>query len=115
MITAIVRYQLPPAIGRNECLAHFHKIAPGFGGVKGLIRKQFIWDENGVAGGIYQWESLAEAKAFYQGPWLDGIRARYGADPEIEFYTTFAITENPGGKVTYTEPPVRAATKTAAA
>ena len=104
MITAIVRYRLPPSIGREECLAHFHKIAPGFGGVPGLIRKQFIWSEHGIAGGVYQWESLADAHAFYGGSWRDGIRARYGMDPEIEYFTTFAITDNPGGEVTYTEP-----------
>jgi len=50
MITAIVRYKLPPTIGKNECLAHFHKIAPGFAKEKGFIRKQFIWNENGIAG-----------------------------------------------------------------
>ena len=38
MITAIVRYKLPSTIGRNECLAHFHKIAPGFTGQKGLMQ-----------------------------------------------------------------------------
>ena len=108
MITAIVRYKLPPGITKTDCLAHFHKIAPGFAGVKGLIRKQFIWSENGTAGGVYQWESLADAKAFYQGPWLDGILARYGVYPEIEYFVTFAVTENPGGNVIYTEPPVRA-------
>ena len=62
MITAIVRYKLPATIGRKECLAHFHKIAPGFVSQKGLIRKQFIWGENGIAGGVYQWETLADAQ-----------------------------------------------------
>ena len=66
--------------------------------MKGLIRKQFMWGENGIAGGVYQWESLADAKAFYQGPWLDGILARYGVYPEIEYFVTFAVTENPGGE-----------------
>src|SRR5262249_29495469 len=42
MITVIVRYKLPATIGKNECLAHFHKIAPGFAKEKGFIRKQFI-------------------------------------------------------------------------
>ena len=115
MITAIVRYKLPAHIGKNECLAHFHKIAPGFADVKGLIRKQFIWGENGMAGGVYQWESLADAKAFYQGAWLDGILARYGVYPEIEYFVTFAGTENAGGNVIYSEPPVRAMAKDAAA
>ena len=100
MITAIVRYRLPAHIGREECRAHFLKIAPGFGVVPGLIRKQFIWSEAGVAGGVYQWENLDAAQAFYTGPWRDGIVARYGCQPEIETFTTFAITDNPGGTVT---------------
>src|ERR1700687_5093771 len=114
MITAIVRYKLPATIGRSECLAHFHKIAPGFTDQKGLIRKQFMWAENGIAGGVYQWESLADAKAFYQGPWLDGILARYGVYPEIEYFVTFAVAQNPGNVVTYTEPPVLAVAKSQA-
>lgn len=114
MMTAIVRYKLPPTIGRDECLARFHKIGPSFANVKGLIRKQFIWGENGVAGGVYQWESLTDAKPSIRALGSTAS-ARYGADPTIEFYTTFAVTENPGGKVTYTEPRVRAATNTAAA
>ena len=97
MITAIVRYRLPSHIGREECRTHFLTIAPGFAEVPGLIRKQFIWSETGTAGGVYQWVGRDEAERFYQGPWLDGIRARYGADPEIEYFETFAITDIPGG------------------
>ncbi len=99
MITAIVRYRLPADIGREECRAHFLSIAPGFGDAPGLIRKQFIWSETGTAGGVYQWERLEDAKRFYQGPWLDGIRRRYGTYPEIEYFETFAVTDNPGGTV----------------
>jgi hypothetical protein len=105
LITAIVRYKLPATIGKNECLAHFHKIAPGFAKEKGFIRKQFIWSENGIAGGVYQWETLADAKAFYQGPWLDGILSRYGVYPEIEYFVTFAAAEQ-SGEVIYTEAPL---------
>ena len=100
MITAIVRYKLPPSIGREECRAHFVKIAKGFGDAEGLVRKQFIWNENGTAGGVYQWQSIEQAKRFYQGPWLQGILDRYGMYPDIEYFTTFAITDNPGGIVT---------------
>ncbi len=100
MITAIVRYKLPGHIGREACREHFKKIAKGFGEAKGLIRKQFVWSETGTAGGVYQWESIEDAKRFYQGPWLDGIVERYGMYPEIEYFRTFAITDNPGGKVT---------------
>ncbi|TWG49273.1 MULTISPECIES: hypothetical protein [unclassified Aminobacter] len=100
MITAIVRYKLPASIGRDACRAHFEKIAPNFASPKGLIRKQFIWSERGIAGGVYQWESLDDARAFYTGPWLNGILERYGTYPDIEYFETFALTENPGGRVT---------------
>ena len=99
MITATVRYKLPPHIDYRACREHFHKIAPGFRDVPGLISKHFIWNESGWAGGVYQWESVADAKAFYSGPWRDGIVERYGMEPQIEFYEVFAVTDNARGKV----------------
>jgi hypothetical protein len=99
MITAIVRYRLPASIDHDACLAHFTRIAPGFREAKGLISKHFIWSERGVAGGVYQWERLEDAKAFYSGPWLKGIVERYGMEPEIEFFEVFAVTDNPAGTV----------------
>jgi hypothetical protein len=100
MITAIVRYKLPAHIGRRACWEHFKMIAPGFGTVPGLIGKQFLWNERGTAGGVYQWETLEDARRFYQGPWLDGILERYGTYPDIEYFVGVAVTQNPGGVVT---------------
>ena len=99
MITAIVRYRLPRHIDRAACRDHYEMIAPGFRSAKGLISKHFIWSEGGVAGGIYQWQSLRDAKKFYAGPWRKGIIERYGMPPEIEYYTVFCITDNSTGQV----------------
>ena len=55
MITAIVQYKLPPHIDLAACAAHFRSIAPDFRAVPGLIRKQFIYAEDGWAGGVYLW------------------------------------------------------------
>ena len=99
MITATVRYKLPPHIDYAACREHFHKIAPSFREVKGLISKHFSWSESGWAGGVYQWERIEDAKAFYSGPWLDGIVQRYGMEPQIEFYEVFAVIDNARGKV----------------
>ena len=99
MITAIVRYKLPASIDHDACLAHFTKIAPGFREAKGLLSKHFIWSERGIAGGVYQWQTLEDAKAFYTGPWLKGIVERYGMEPEIEFFDVFAVTDNVAGTV----------------
>ena len=94
MITAIVQYRLPPTIDLTACAEHFRKIAPGFREVRGLIRKQFIYAEDGWAGGVYLWQSRADAEAFYTGPWLAGIRERYGMDPQIKFFETACVTDN---------------------
>src|ERR1700758_3947115 len=94
MITAIVQYRLPSTINLDACAEHFRKIAPGFCQVQGLIRKQFIYAEDGWAGGVYLWRSRADAEAFYSGPWLQGIRERYGMDPEIRYFHTAVVTDN---------------------
>jgi hypothetical protein len=99
MITAIVQYKLPPHIGLAACDAHFRTIAPGFRDVPGLISKQFIYAEDGWAGGVYLWQTQAAAEAFYTGPWLDGIRERYGMDPQIKFFQTACITDNSSAAV----------------
>lgn len=104
MITAIVLYQLPAAIGRADCAAHFSKISTNFTDVPGLLRKQFIWSETGEAGGVYLWENIESAKAFYSGPWLDGILERYGQYPVIKYFQTTAMTDNTTGEINIFEP-----------
>ena len=99
MITAIVQYRLPPHIDLAACAAHFRGIAPGFRQVPGLIRKQFIYAEDGWAGGVYLWHTREAAEAFYSGPWLDGIRERYGMDPQIKYFETACVTDNAEGTV----------------
>ena len=105
MITATVRYKLPPHIDEAACRAHFHMIAPGFRDAKGLISKHFIWSESGWAGGVYQWQTREDAEAFYGGPWRDGIVARYGMEPQIDFFEVFAVTDNARGTVELLEAP----------
>ena len=98
MITALVIYNMPKSINRKQCLAHYHKIAPGFLEAPGFIRKHFIYGIDGeIAGGSYLWETLEQAKAFYSGPWLEGIRERYGNDPQITYFETFAIADKKDG------------------
>src|SRR5260370_7584947 len=95
MITAIVQYRLPPSIDLEACAAHMRKIAPGFRTVPGLIRKQFIYAEDGWAGGVYLWKTRADAESFYSGPWLARIRERYGMDPQIKYFHPASVTHTP--------------------
>ncbi len=36
----------------------------------------------------------ADAEAFYSGSWLDGIRERYGMDPQIKYFYTACVADN---------------------
>lgn len=62
MITAIVQYKLPPEISHADCERHFHVIAENFKNVDGLHRKNFIWAEDGWAGGVYLWTAWMPQK-----------------------------------------------------
>jgi hypothetical protein len=98
MITAIVLYDLPETIGREECRAHFGAIAPDFLKAPGFVRKQFIYAcEGGVAGGAYMWNSREDAERFYGGAWLQGIRDRYHCEPKIMYFETLALADAASG------------------
>jgi hypothetical protein len=98
MITAVVLYDLPESIGLEECRRHFTMIAPDFLKAPGFVRKQFICEREGrVAGGVYMWESQQDAEKFYTGPWREGIRARYGNDPRIQYFETVALADKASG------------------
>ena len=98
MITAVVLYDLPEGIGLEECRRHFTMIAPDFLKAPGFVRKQFICEREGrVAGGVYMWESQQDAEKFYTGPWREGIRARYGNDPRIQYFETVALADKASG------------------
>ena len=102
MMTAIVEYTLPPSTGRQECLAHFTKIAPGF------LRKHCLSSEAGVGGGVYLWESREDAERFYTGPWLEGIRRRDGVDPTITYFETLVICDVAEPAIRVTASPAQA-------
>ena len=89
---------LPPAIGLDECRAHFSRIALDFMVIPGFVRKRFICSSDGrVARGVYMWESRAAAERFYNGPWRDGIIERYGNAPRIQYFGTVALADRAAG------------------
>ena len=97
MIAAVVRYKLRAYRLRRVPRA-LSQSRPRLPRVTGLISKHFIWIESGWAGGVYQWNCVEDAKAFYAGPWLDGIVQRYGMEPEIDFYEVFAVIDDTCGR-----------------
>jgi hypothetical protein len=53
-----------------------------------------------LGGGIVQYKLPPNIDAAaWAAHWLDGIRERYGMDPQIRFFETACITDNAAGAV----------------
>jgi hypothetical protein len=99
MITAIVRFKLPPSIKLDDARKLFEGSAPKYKGLTGLVRKYYLFDEaSHTGGGVYLWESRAAAEKVYNADWKRMITERYGAAPEISYFESPVIVDNAQGR-----------------
>ena len=102
MITTLVQFQLPSPISLAEATRRFESSAPKYQNLPGLIRKYYIRSEDGrVAGGIYLWETRADAEHVYDGEWRARVEQLYGAKPAITWFDSPVVVDNlAGGSIT---------------
>ena len=95
MITAIVRFPLPPSISASDAKGLFEKSAPNYRDIPGLVRKYYLYGgDDRIGGGVYLWESREAAERLYSDAWKTMIAQRYGSRPEIQFFETPVIVDN---------------------
>jgi len=95
MITVITTFQLLKPITREEARSIFLSTAPKYQGVAGLFRKCYVLSQDGnTAGGIYLWNSRAEADAMYTESWRVFVREKYGADPSVTYFDSPVVVDN---------------------
>ncbi|MEJ2376476.1 MAG: YdhR family protein [Pseudolabrys sp.] len=94
MMTAVVTIKLPAGLTREQWLENTKKIAARFQNIPGLIRKQFLYSDRGVGGGVYLWETREAAEACYRGSWRDNIRNMFGVEPEITWFESPVVVDN---------------------
>ena len=100
MITAIVNFRLPPEIDGDKAADLFKSSAPKYRGLKGLVRKYYLFDDkNRIGGGVYLWKSRADAEAVYTPQWQAYIAERYGAAPDIRYFETAVVVDNESDKI----------------
>jgi len=103
MITAIVQFNLPAGTSREDAAALYRLSAPRYREFDGLVRKYYLYGENGRAGGVYLWQSRAAAEAVYTPEWRKMIADRYGTEPEISYFDTPVIVDNAIGEISSDE------------
>lgn len=101
MITALVTFV--PKSGRAEMtpkekLALYEATAPKYQKIPGLIRKYFMGNEN-RAGGWYEWQTQADAEAYYTLEWEQFITGTYGTDLTVEYFDCPCVVDNSQDKV----------------
>jgi hypothetical protein len=86
MIVSIVTFKLPKDWTLEEATSVFKSTAPKYLGKQGLVRKHYYVTESGdCAGGIYFWNTKADAEACYTSEWKAMVTEKYGASPDILF------------------------------
>ena len=95
MITVITTFRLPKPITRDEARKIFLSTAPKYQGVPGLVRKVYVLSQEGdTAGGVYLWNSRAEADAMYTESWKAFVREKYGSDPSLTYFDSPVVVDN---------------------
>jgi hypothetical protein len=101
MITAIVNFKLSDGIDSKKAAELFEGSAPKYRGMKGLVRKYYLFDaDKRIGGGVYLWKSRADAEAVYTPQWQAYIAERYGAPPDIRYFETAVIVDNESDRIT---------------
>ena len=100
MIVTIVTFHLPQASTLAEITKTFQRTAPKYKGLPGLLRKNYFMSEDGCrAGGIYVWESRADAERLYTPEWKAFVAGKYGVPPAIEYLHSPVMVDNREGTI----------------
>lgn len=100
MITVFTTFTLPKPITLEEARSIFLSTAPKYQGVQGLFRKTYVLSLDGAtAGGVYLWNSRAEADALYTASWRAFVREKYGTEPTVTYFESPVVVDNVTGDI----------------
>jgi hypothetical protein len=100
MITAITTYNLPTPMTREEAQSAFLSTASKYQGVAGLLRKYYYLSQGGrTIGGVYLWNSRAEAEAMFNDSWRAFMREKYRTDPLVAYFDCPVIVDNVSNEI----------------
>ncbi|PWJ21034.1 hypothetical protein [Jannaschia seohaensis] len=95
MITEIVTFKVPRTMPREAVLEAFEDSAAAWRAHPKLRRKAYLFDaEAGIAGGVYSWDSIADAKAAHGEDFLARVERVFGSRPTFQYFETPLIVEN---------------------
>ena len=94
MITVIVTFKISDELDADILKEKFIETSTLYQDVTGLRRKNYIADiENNTAGGVYTFDSMKDAKNWFDEDRVNWITDRY-SKPEINFYESPVVVDN---------------------
>ena len=108
MIIAFVHIPLLcPKRDIEEVTRQSVEATPFFKDIPGLRRKYFLNSDTG-GGGIYEFETLDAAQAFFDENWSDWMLSRFGVRPSLTIFENPVILDNEQGEVRINGTPIPA-------
>lgn len=100
MIVTIVTFNLAEPTTLAEMTRTFQSTAPKYQGLPGLLPKNYFVSEDGRrAGGIYVWNSRADADRVYTAEWRKFVEGKYGVPPQIDYLHSPVMVDNREGTI----------------
>lgn len=94
MITVVVNFPLPEGMSLEEYKSRMMKSVPRYQAVPGLVRKNYLYDEERrVGGGAYTFETRAQAEQCFSEEFVKAVSAAYGK-PEVSYFETPIFIDN---------------------
>jgi hypothetical protein len=94
MVIVSVNFKLSNDVSRSDLKSKFLETAPMYQTTAGLIRKNYLYDEERhVGGGIYLFDSMANAKSWFDEERIAWLAERY-SDPVIHFFDSPVVVDN---------------------
>jgi heme-degrading monooxygenase HmoA len=92
----VVQVLFPQApVSPEEATAQAERSAPNFRNRPGLLSKHYLREpETGLGGGVYVWESRAQAEAYFTAEWRARMAATVGAEPQVRYFEVPLVVDN---------------------
>lgn len=95
MITEIVTFEIPEGMPRDRVVALFEESAEIWRAHPKLHRKNYLYDpEAGIAGGVYTWDSVADAQEAHGEAFLARVAETFGSTPRFQYFETPVVVQN---------------------
>ncbi|NOR32164.1 MAG: monooxygenase [Sulfitobacter sp.] len=95
MITEIVTFEINKEMERERVVALFEESAKIWRAHPKLHRKNYLYDpEAGIAGGVYTWDSVADAQEAHGEAFRARVAETFGSTPRFQYFETPVVVQN---------------------